>query len=118
GSVVGAPAGTTGEAELDLARQWRYDPALKDGRPVAARIVEILPVQVPLQAAATSDAQKYFETGQTLIRGGKYSEALAALDRAIASDPRLDRAYYQKALALVASSPLVPGGKVAVRPGA
>lgn len=121
GTVLTTPAKQVGDDALAQARTWRYDPALKDGRPVAVRLVESATVQTPAgvtTAAGGADAQKYFEQGQGLVRRGKFVEAVALFDKALAADPHFAEAYYQKGLALVASSTVGPGGKTVVQPGA
>jgi tetratricopeptide (TPR) repeat protein len=90
-----------GKEALEQARKWRYDPALKDGRPVVVRLEENVPVPtstISQEGASRSEAAKHFQAGEALIRSGKYTEAVAAFDLAIASDPRLADAYYEKGL--------------------
>lgn len=119
GEVLAAPAPQLGNEALERARQWRYDPAIKNGRPVAIRLVENVPLQNQATIVPTaSQAQRYFDEGQGLIRKGKFPEALTFFDKALAADPRFAEAYYQKGLALIASSTVGPDGKTVVRPGA
>jgi TonB family protein len=106
---------------LNAVRQWRFEPGRKDGRPVAVRIETVVPIEMGfsiIENPGRSSAPAYLNSGLGLIRAGKYDEAVQAFDQAIAADPKLSEAYYQKGLALVATSATGPDGRVLVRPGA
>jgi tetratricopeptide (TPR) repeat protein/S1-C subfamily serine protease len=107
GGFVGSSLGISIKTFLGLANGWNLNGQklqVTTAPPVTLNESKLASVRVVINNIPkpnnASDAQRWIEYGNQLYRLGKYTEAVEALNRAIALEPNSLNAHYAKGLAL------------------